>query len=804
MLKAGTDPSMEVLKENEERLRLGLEAGSIAGVWDWNIATGQVIWSPQLEKMHGLTPGTFHGTFDEVVKVVHPDDRDSFRNSIQQTLEKKQMHHVEYRVIRPDGTISWLLGKGRLYTDETGQPVRMLGLAIDITERREAEEALRESNMKFQSLVESASDAIILADSSGTILSCNRSTEKILGYGQEIIGKPLTVLMPERYREAHHQAIEKLSETGESRLIGKTVEFYGLRKDGSEFPLELSLSHWKIGDKSYYSGTIRDTTRRKMVEKALQKKTLLVQLLRDIAVASNEAVAIDPAIRFAVDRICEYTGWPVGHVYFISNDANRQLLSSQIWHLSEPERYESFKKLTDITEIPRGAGLVGSVLEKGEAIWMSDLENHPKFLRKEALKDNGLQSGLAFPIQVNSQVVAILEFFTPDTTEMDEELLDATRHIGSLIGRVFERQWALEILTQAELRYREIVESVQAIVWRAHPQTLQFSFVSKEAEDILGYSVHEWLDKPDFWINHIHPEDRDWVIAYCKRSALEKKLYDFEYRMIAKDEKVVWLRAIVRVIAEGETPKYLIGIMIDVTPQKDSENQLQRSRERLRALSAHLQFVREEERIKIAREIHDELGQVLTALRMDLALLNQGLLESSESMPRQKLMEEIGSMCRLVDRTIQTVRRIVTELRPEVLDHLDLKAAIEWQAQEFQGRSGVTCELNSNIKALDLDRDKATALFRIFQETITNVARHSGATHVRIRLEETGDHLVLEVKDNGRGITEAEISNAKSFGLLGIKERALLLGGEVEIDGAPEQGTTITVRVPFAKVGAEQ
>jgi PAS domain S-box-containing protein len=346
----------------------------------------------------------------------------------------------------------------------------------------------------------------------------------------------------------------------------------------------------------------------------------------------------------------------------------------------------------------------------------------------------------------------------------------------------------------AEASARQLVESIQAIVWRGD-ETYQFTFVSKEAELLLGYPARRWLTEPHFWAQHIHPEDRDWVVSYGIESASQKRDHSYDFRMIAGDGRTVWFRNVVRVLALEGHPRELVGVMIDITRQKESEDQLRKSREQLRALSAHLQYVREEERTRIAREIHDELGQVLTALKMDLSLLNRGLLESSETMPRFKLMEEIGSMRRLVDRTIQTVRRIATELRPEVLDYLDLKAAMEWQIQEFQTRSGIICEFRCNVDIIELDRDRATALFRIFQEAMTNVARHSNASRVNIGLLAKQGSLLMEISDNGRGITEGEIAKARSFGLLGMKERALLLGGEMEIKGVPAQGTTLTVRI---------
>ena len=225
--------------------------------------------------------------------------------------------------------------------------------------------------------------------------------------------------------------------------------------------------------------------------------------------------------------------------------------------------------------------------------------------------------------------------------------------------------------------------------------------------------------------------------------------------------------------------------------RKRAEEELRRSREQLRALTAYLQSVREEERVKIAREIHDDLGQSLTALKMDLSWLKGRLSED------RSLQQKAETMMDLIDSTIHTVRRIAAEARPAVLDNLGLTAAIEWQAQDFQKRTGIRCELKRTLNDLQLDQNIATTFFRIFQETLTNVARHAKATELEIGLEEKQNNLILEVKDNGRGITEEQVCGSNSLGILGMRERAFLLGGELQIRGVPGKGTTVTVRIPL-------
>jgi signal transduction histidine kinase len=224
-----------------------------------------------------------------------------------------------------------------------------------------------------------------------------------------------------------------------------------------------------------------------------------------------------------------------------------------------------------------------------------------------------------------------------------------------------------------------------------------------------------------------------------------------------------------------------------------AEERLRNSNEQLRALTAHLQHVREEERTRIARQVHDELGQALTLLKLDLSWLAGHLPKASRT-----LQEKARTLADGIDATIQTVRRISTELRPGILDDLGLVAAIEWQAQEFQLRTGIRCATRTTAAETMWNQNLTTAFFRIFQETLTNIVRHAGASRVRVTLTEEGDRLVLVVQDNGRGISEAEIASGKSIGLIGMRERAALLAGEVGFAGVAGEGTTVTVSIPLS------
>jgi PAS domain S-box-containing protein len=237
-----------------------------------------------------------------------------------------------------------------------------------------------------------------------------------------------------------------------------------------------------------------------------------------------------------------------------------------------------------------------------------------------------------------------------------------------------------------------------------------------------------------------------------------------------------------------------IGLLVE---RKRAEEKMRASREELRALAGRLQAVREEERTRIAREIHDVLAQELTRLKIDLGWLGKRLADAERELDHQAVSSKIAQLNSLADGTISTVQRIAAELRPVVLDSLGLVAAIEWQAEDFQARTGIRCEAILPNEELELSREAATGIFRIVQESLTNVIRHSGATKVEIALEVDQDRLQLIVRDNGVGFDEARMSDVHSLGLLGMRERALLLNAEFQIRGEKGKGTEVNVSMPL-------
>lgn len=276
---------------------------------------------------------------------------------------------------------------------------------------------------------------------------------------------------------------------------------------------------------------------------------------------------------------------------------------------------------------------------------------------------------------------------------------------------------------------------------------------------------------------------------------------DFEAQVYKADGSTIWIAIFARtVFGANLDPLYFEGSVIDVTARKKAEAALKRSEEQFRELATRTMRVREEERMNVAREIHDELGQALTLLRIDLTWLSGRLIGAVTEDARKPLEEKIGSMEQMIHWTLQTVRRIVSTLRPPLLDESGLKDAIEFHLQDFAKRAAVRFEFEATLLST-IPAESATAVFRIFQELLTNIARHANASRIKVQLSESDSHLRLRVHDNGRGISRRDLNDFKSFGLLGMMERASAIGGELEVIGSPRSGTTVTLTIPIVNSG---
>ena len=319
---------------------------------------------------------------------------------------------------------------------------------------------------------------------------------------------------------------------------------------------------------------------------------------------------------------------------------------------------------------------------------------------------------------------------------------------------------------------------------------------NKGAEKLLGYPTEEALGKH---ISFVYPvEDREFLEHEVIGPVKAKGTHQVEVRRRTKSGEMRFAQLSLTLLRDDtDSPIGIIGYSMDITDRKRVQEALLTSRNQLAALAVRLESVREEERTRIALEVHDVLGQALTGLKLDVAWVYKRITEPIDPAQRAAVLTRLVSALELLDSTIQSVRDIATALRPGVLDELGLDAAVEWQAREFHTRTGISCETTTSPHKIVLEPEQSTTLFRILQEILTNVARHAKATNVHIRLEQSDEHVSLQVRDNGRGITDVDQSGPNAFGLLGMRLRAQQQGGTFDIRGTSGTGTTVTVRIPL-------
>jgi len=363
---------------------------------------------------------------------------------------------------------------------------------------------------------------------------------------------------------------------------------------------------------------------------------------------------------------------------------------------------------------------------------------------------------------------------------------------------------SMDITEQREDRNKLAeLEELEASILEAIPHAViglrdrRIIFANNGVQAVFGWKAEEIIGEST---RVFYPSDEvDNEIKSKLYSTLEKqRTFSMEITCRRKDGSDIECMINASRIGEKLKERGIVITYQDITERNKAKNELQRSREQLRNLSAHLESAREKERTRIARELHDELGQLLTALNTDIILMSRDIPEKEKG-----LLEKTASMSKLIDMTMQTVKRIYMDLRPGMLDHLGLAVAVGWLADEFQKRTGITCKVQIDPEDLHVDPDLSTAIFRICQETLTNVHRHAEATRVKIDLTETPEFIELRVKDNGRGITKDQLKKQNSFGLLGIQERAFHWRGEVKITGKEGKGTMIAVRLPLTKGAAQ-
>jgi PAS domain S-box-containing protein len=622
----------------------------------------------------------------------------------------------------------------------------------------------------YRALFERSPHAVLLVDpASMRVVRGNEAAAAQYGYRPgELADLPLETLWP--------RAAEGLARRGSSPPAWRH-----LRKNGEPIDVELRFQDVSLSGRPALALHVADVTHHTFSNGLLEEQNRLLDL---VARGSPLPLVLEELV-LGMERL---SSGMLGSVLLLDEDG-RHARHGAAPHLPPP-----YVQATDGQEIGPRAGACGAALHLNRLVVTADIAQDPLW---EGFRDlavpHGLRACWSMPVRSSDGKVLgafCMYYREPGVpTPRELRLVEAGAAIAAI---AIECDRGRRGVSESEARLRAILDHAFACVWLKDPEG-RYLMVNRHFEEITGIRAALALGRTDAQLFGRAVGD---LFAEGDRKALQAgRPVESEEEVALAGETRLYFTVKFPLLRPDGTPYAMSGVATDITGRKRAERSLEQSREELRALAGRLHTVREEERVRIARDIHDHLGQMITALGMNQSLLLRSLRESA-TLDRDTVAAQLESMRELVGGLLSSVRRIVTELRPEVLDALGLEAALEWQAAEFSRRTGIACSVALPGGAVQAAPERATALFRICQEALSNAARHSGAARVRIELRREDASLVMTVSDDGSGIAPERLASPESLGLIGMRERAAMLGGDARVEGAPGRGTMVTVRLP--------
>ena len=655
-------------------------------------------------------------------------------------LKNQHVRDYEIDLKTKNGTIRHASLNAKLIYDAEGNPHHIDGFIRDITERKLVQNALSDSEKKFHDYIEFAPHGVFVANESGKFIEVNTAASNITGYSKdELISMNQIDLVDDESKESYINHFNTVVKTGFA-----TDEFGLVRKDKSGG--YISVDTVKLTDKLYLA-FIADITDRRNAEIKLKEKEEFLMETQLIANLGN--------------CIVDFT--------------------TGTWKSSEIMN-----------------SIVGIDLESGNTFksfaaiihpdWKKEIDDH--FLHDviEKRSEFNIKFKIIRPVDLKERWIHVIGELKFDTENNPLKLVATVQDIT-------ERKLSAEALRHSEQLYRSILNaSPDAIV--VVEMNGKIRMVSPTTLKMYGCAGYDQLIGHNMF-DFIKSEDRERAMSN-NLLMIDGFNGTTEYRIFRNDGTAFFAEVNGEILWNSENePNGLIFIIRDITERKKVEVELKNSQVELKQFASHLQNVREEEKVQLAREIHDELGQILIAIKIDLGMMKQKVLKSIKTIDAENILTNFDNLFGLVDNTLNTARKIMTDLRPEVLFLVGFVEAVKLYITNFKERYQIICIFENSVHGLKLNSQQSVALYRIVQEALTNIVKHSKATKVKISLDCRENKLGLEITDNGIGFKTTQKNKANSFGLLGMKERVYLLDGVLLISSQPGEGTTVKVEIPY-------
>ncbi len=812
-----------------------------------NEAAGKMAQAKSPQELHGK----------KIEQFIHPEYNAILQQHLKKLFDGDTTKPIEIQLLNIDGNPVIVEVQGVLINFHNKPAIQTV--FRDITERKRASEALQNSEVRFQSLIETSPDGVAINDFE-KIFFINKAGAKIIGQKPEsLINKPFLQFI-------HPREIEKIKGLIGKLKKGEKVSRFDIavvRKDGSERIIEAKGSQLTHGGKPAILTFLRDITDRIDAEdKVKASRQRLIEAQKMARIGSFQFnLTMDTVIWsetlyhiYGLDRE-KYTPTNKKFLSKVVHTDDRQYVKELVENAikNRETSLDYFHKIVqpDGTEkIIHALGQIiyddnrepivinGSAqdvtelyntrlkLEESEKNYRDLVELSPDavviFYRKKILYVNK-EFVKMIGAKDHNEILNhdIYELVHPDSKKSakgdlkklynQEPIGMVNLKINKLDGSVaqieikgmitsFNNQQAVmgsirdvteKIVAEQKLRASELSlskaqEIAQLGSWEENYQTGEV-YWSSELKHIFGVNKIQMIKPGQFW-KFVHPDDLDWMKQNWLQAENKMVPYRGIFRIKLKDGTIKHLSEQAEFITDSKGRLYkVVGTVHDVTQVREYQDQL-------RNLSAHIQNLQEEERGRIAREIHDELGQNLTSINMDIDYLKSRGKEGAD----QDILNRLKLLSKSVNHTIKTTRRISQELRPSILDDLGLKTAIEWQVAQFWKRSRLEYKLNIQENDEGINNEQSIAIFRITQESLTNIARHADASEVELKLHFQNSSILLEIKDNGKGFnTNKTDAENKSFGIFGMKERAAMLGGVLKISSQLRKGTSINLELPL-------
>lgn len=738
--------NLESINLSAEQWQFALEIAGEA-VWDWNPKTNEVYYSRQWKLMLGYRDDEYNNMHKNWEELLHPDDYDAVNAQLTTYLKGETSNYEqEYRIKCKDGSYKWILCRGKVVSrDKNKKPLRFIGTYKDISHSKQKELLFAHEHYLLESLFKYTTECISFKDLESKFVRVNDAVARNFGNidSSQLIGKSDFDFYIEEFARITYQQEQEIIRTGESL----TLEEKGTFKNGKET--------WGINTKRPLRdinqniigtfGVAFDITELKIKEKMLLHEQFLLKALMDNT----------PDKIYYKDQDCRYTRINNSMARFLHLNETSDAIGKQDFDFFTLEYAQ--KAFDDEIEIMR----------TGQPVTAEE---------KETLQNGDVSWALTTKMPLRDFDGEIIGTFgkSADITEMKEKelLLEHERYLIDSLLKYSPESIFFKDIDSKFIRVND---------------TVARNIGAKNSEELIGKSDFDYFSNEYAAITY---EQEQEIIRTGKPLFIEEK-------GIRKDGSVQW--GLTNKMPLRDVDGSIIGtfgISIDISRLKEVEDALKSSQEELKNFAAHLQVVREEERVLLAREIHDELGQMLIALKIDLGMLKYKIIKNTKISEKENVVLEFGRIFNLLDKTLNTTRSIISGLRSEVLELVGITEAARVYTQEFSDRYHIKCQLHIGRSDIKVDRERSIALFRILQESMNNIAKHAKATEVRVNFDVVGSNIIMKIADNGIGIDENLKVKVDHYGLIGMKERVFLLDGKISISGKPNLGTTVIVEIP--------